>query len=140
MGYSPPRSSAHAVLECFASPFSGNLPEPGIELWSSALQAGSLLPEPAGKTTPPVVLPLTLTWGVEESCVHTEQDRKLQTVKPLAPSQVTLRQVNLWENNGPNADLPESECLFFRTVCFTCSVISLQCVSFFSAEKGMSCV
>ena len=32
----------------------------------------------------------------------------------------------------------KSECLFFRTISFSCSKISLQCVSFYSAEKGMS--
>ena len=54
MDYSPPDSSAHGIfqartLECAAISFSRDLPDPGIEPWSPALQADSLLSEPPGK-------------------------------------------------------------------------------------------
>ena len=53
MGYSPPGSSVHGVLqarilEWVAIPFSRDLPDPGIEPRSPALQADSLLSEPPG--------------------------------------------------------------------------------------------
>ena len=52
--FSPPGSSIRGVfqariLECIATSFSGDLPNPGIEPGSFALQADSLLSEPPGK-------------------------------------------------------------------------------------------
>ena len=52
MAHSPPGSSVHGIvqariLECVASPFSGDLPNPGMEARSLALQADSLLSEPS---------------------------------------------------------------------------------------------
>ena len=54
MDYSPPGSSVHgilqaSILEWVAIPFSGDLPDPGIEPRSPALQADALLSEPPGK-------------------------------------------------------------------------------------------
>ena len=55
MDYSLPGSSVHGVLQArileWVLPFSppGDLPDPGIEPGSPALQADSLLPEPRGK-------------------------------------------------------------------------------------------
>ena len=51
---SPPGSSVHEILqarilEWVAIPFSRGFPDPGNEPWSPALQADSLLSEPAGK-------------------------------------------------------------------------------------------
>ena len=51
---SPPGSSAHRILqarilEWVAIPSPGDLPHPGIEPWSPALQADSLPSEPPGK-------------------------------------------------------------------------------------------
>ena len=53
MVYSPPGSSVHGILqarilEWVAIPFSGDLPNPGIEPGSPALQANSLLSESPG--------------------------------------------------------------------------------------------
>ena len=53
MDRSPPGSSVHGVLqarilEWVAIPFSRDLPDPGIEPRSPALQADSLLSEPPG--------------------------------------------------------------------------------------------
>ena len=53
MVWSPPGSSVHGILqarilEWVAIPFSGDLPNPGIEPGSPALQANSLLSEPSG--------------------------------------------------------------------------------------------
>ena len=53
MDCSPPGSSVHGILqarilEWVAVPFSRDLPNPGIEPGSSALQANSLLSEPSG--------------------------------------------------------------------------------------------
>ena len=53
MDCSPPGSSAHGILqtrrlEWVAIPF-GDLPRPGIELWSLALQADSLPSKPPKK-------------------------------------------------------------------------------------------
>ena len=43
MDCSPPGSSVHGILqEWIAIPSSGDLPDSGIEPWSSTLQAGSL--------------------------------------------------------------------------------------------------
>ena len=52
--YSPPGSSVHEILqarilEWIAIPFLGDLPNPGIEPRSPALQADSLPSEPPGK-------------------------------------------------------------------------------------------
>ena len=60
MDYSPPGSSVPGILqarmlEWAATPFSGaprNLPDPGIEPRSPALQADSLPSEPSGKSLP----------------------------------------------------------------------------------------
>ena len=54
MDYSLPGSSVHGVcqariLEWFAIAFSGDLPDPEIELGSPALQTDSLSTEPPGK-------------------------------------------------------------------------------------------
>ena len=54
MNYSPPGSSVHGILweripEWVANPFSRDLPDPGIEPRSLALQVGSLLLEPPGE-------------------------------------------------------------------------------------------
>ena len=54
MDCSPPGSSVHGIsqariLEWVDIPFSGDLPDPGIEPGSLALQADSLLSEPPGK-------------------------------------------------------------------------------------------
>ena len=54
MDCSPPGSSVHGIsqariLEWVAIAFSGDLPDPGIELGSPALWADSLLTEPPGK-------------------------------------------------------------------------------------------
>ena len=54
MDCSPPGSSVHGILqarilECVVIPFSKDLPDPGIEPRSSALQADSLLSESLGK-------------------------------------------------------------------------------------------
>ena len=54
MDYSLPGSSVHGVLqarilEWVATPFPRDLPDPGMEPRSSALQADPLLSEPAGK-------------------------------------------------------------------------------------------
>ena len=56
MDYTPPGSSVHGILQeeywsglPFPSP--GDLPDPGIESRSSALQAGSLPSEPPEKPT-----------------------------------------------------------------------------------------
>ena len=38
-----------SILECVAIPFSGDLPDPGIESRSPALQADDLPSEPPGK-------------------------------------------------------------------------------------------
>ena len=56
MDYSLPGSSVHRILqarilEWFAILFSGDLPNPGIEPGSPALQADSLPSEPPGKVT-----------------------------------------------------------------------------------------
>ena len=53
MDYSSPASSVHGILqartlEWVAIPFSGDLPDPGIELRPPALQADSLLSETPG--------------------------------------------------------------------------------------------
>ena len=53
IGYSPPGSSVHGVLqarvlEWVAIPFSRDLPDLGIESQSPALEADSLLSEPPG--------------------------------------------------------------------------------------------
>ena len=53
--YSPAASSVHGILqarilEWAAIPFPGDLPDPGIETRSPALQADSLLTEPSGKS------------------------------------------------------------------------------------------
>ena len=49
----PPGSSIHGILQEYCSglpfPFPGDLPDPGIELVSTALQADSLPSEPPGK-------------------------------------------------------------------------------------------
>ena len=52
--YSPPGSSLHGILqeiilEWFAIPFPGDLPDPGINPMSPALQADSLPTELSGK-------------------------------------------------------------------------------------------
>ena len=54
MDCSPPGFSVHGILqtrilEWVAIPFSGDLPNPGIEPRSPALQADSLPSEPAGE-------------------------------------------------------------------------------------------
>ena len=54
MDYSPPGSSVHGIvqariLEWVAIPSPGDLPDPGIEPGSPALQADSLPTEPWGK-------------------------------------------------------------------------------------------
>ena len=54
MDYSPPGSSVHGmlqvrILEWVAFPPPGDLPDPGIELRSPALQADALPSEPPGK-------------------------------------------------------------------------------------------
>ena len=54
MDYSPPGFSVHRILEAgimewVAIPFSGDLPDPGIEHRSPALQADSLPSELPGK-------------------------------------------------------------------------------------------
>ena len=54
MDCSPPGFSVHgilqgAILEWVAIPSPGDLPDPGIELRSSALKVESLLSEPLGK-------------------------------------------------------------------------------------------
>ena len=54
MDRSPPGSSVHGILqartvEWLAVPSPGDLPDPGIEPQSPALQADSLLSEPPGK-------------------------------------------------------------------------------------------
>ena len=54
VGCSVPGSSVHGilqarVLEWVAISFSGDLPDPGIEPWSPALQADALTSEPPGK-------------------------------------------------------------------------------------------
>ena len=53
MNYSPPGSSVHgilqaSILECVAIPFPRDLPDPGIEPGSPALQAVSLRPSYSG--------------------------------------------------------------------------------------------
>ena len=55
MDYNQPDSSVHGIsqariLEWVAFPSPGDLPNPGIEHGSPALQADSLLFEPPGKT------------------------------------------------------------------------------------------
>ena len=57
MGCSPPGFSVHEVLqerilEWVAIPFTGDIPDPGIEPRSLALQADSLPSEPPGKPSP----------------------------------------------------------------------------------------
>ena len=52
--YPPPGSSVHGILkarrlEWVAMPSSRDLPDPGVELRSPALQADSLLTEPPGE-------------------------------------------------------------------------------------------
>ena len=54
MDSSLPGSSVHGILqarilEWVAIPFSGDLPDPGIEPWSPALRADPLPSEPPGK-------------------------------------------------------------------------------------------
>ena len=54
MNYSLPRSSVHGILQArilkwVAMPTSKDLPNPGIELGSPALQVDPLPPEPLGK-------------------------------------------------------------------------------------------
>ena len=54
MDYSPPGFSVHGILqtrilEWVAIPFPGDLPDPGIELGSPALQADALPSKPPGK-------------------------------------------------------------------------------------------
>ena len=52
MGYSLPGSSVHGILQArvwSSLPSPGNLPDPGIEPGSPALQADSLPSEPPGK-------------------------------------------------------------------------------------------
>ena len=55
MDWSPPGSSLHGIsqarMEWVAIPFSGNLPDPGIEPRSPTLRADSLPSEPLGKIT-----------------------------------------------------------------------------------------
>ena len=55
MDWSPPGSSLHGIsqarMEWVAIPFSGGLPDPGIEPRSPTLQADSLPSEPPGKIT-----------------------------------------------------------------------------------------
>ena len=48
-GFSVPGILQGAILEWIAIPSPGDLPDPGIELRSSALKAESLLSEPLGK-------------------------------------------------------------------------------------------
>ena len=55
MDYSPPGFSVHRILEAgilewVAVPFSGDLPDPGIEHRSPALQADSLSSEQPGNS------------------------------------------------------------------------------------------
>ena len=55
MDCSPPGSSVHGILQArildwVAIPSPGDLPDPGIKPKPPALQAGSLLPEPPGKS------------------------------------------------------------------------------------------
>ena len=62
MDYSPPCSSFHGILqarilEWVAIPLPGDLPVPGIEARSPALQAYSLPSEPPGKPYVMCVLP-----------------------------------------------------------------------------------
>ena len=57
MDYSPPGFSVHGILqtrilEWVAIPFPGDLPDPGIELGSPALQADSLPSKSPGKCLP----------------------------------------------------------------------------------------
>ena len=57
MDYSPPGSSVHGILQArtlcgLLVPFSGDLPNPGIELGSPELQADSLPSEPPGEPKP----------------------------------------------------------------------------------------
>ena len=59
MDCSPPGSSVHGILqgrilEWAAIPFSRNLPDPGIEPGSPALQADSLPSEPQGSRQPSI--------------------------------------------------------------------------------------
>ena len=72
MAFSPPGFSVHGIpqvriLEGFLFPSPGDLPDPGIEPGSPALQADSLLSEPPGKPFHPVdSLPLVVQ-GVSTS-------------------------------------------------------------------------
>ena len=68
MHCSPPGSSIHGILqarilEWVAISFSRDLPDPGIEPWSSALQTDALPSEPPGK-------PDILIWYTANDNVH----------------------------------------------------------------------
>ena len=72
MDCSPPGSSVHGILqarilEWVAIPFSGYLPDPGIEPGSPALQADSLPSEPPGK--PRLEMLALLLMGVGRTAV-----------------------------------------------------------------------
>ena len=72
MDCSPPGFSVHGVLqarvlEWMPYPFPGDLPNPGIEPGSPALQADALLSEAAGKSNLPshnLLVPSTLAWKI----------------------------------------------------------------------------
>ena len=69
MDYCLPGSSIHGIfqariLERVTIPFSEDLPDPGIEPRSSALQADSLPSEPPGKQSRNPAAPLTKTMGL----------------------------------------------------------------------------
>ena len=73
MDYSPPGSSVHGILqarilEWVPIPFSGYLPDPGMEPGSPALQADFLPSEPPGK--PGLEMLALLLMGVGRSAVE----------------------------------------------------------------------
>ena len=57
MGFSPPGSSVHEVLQARILKWAGDLPNPGIEPRSPTLQADSLPSEPPGKPHPIITHP-----------------------------------------------------------------------------------
>ena len=78
MDCSPPGSSVHGIsqariLEWVAIPFSRDLPDPGIEPWSPALQADYLPSEPPGKPY--------LIWRKSKNAYNSNKKRTVVTDK-----------------------------------------------------------
>ena len=85
MDYSPPGFSVHRILEAgimewVAIPFSGDLPDPGIEHRSPALQADALTSEPPGNAVSWVLL---LSPRDRQGFLKLKEVNYLSKIKPL---------------------------------------------------------